>query len=133
METKQKTSTTKDKEMQTLKELWNATCLSAGIPAISTDTAARIMAVTYTHGNNEAFVFNPNFVADLDYICKRFHIHGAGTPNLHFAELLRKYVSELETFEKAHEGSQGGALFKPHVPQWAVELFKDRYNIKLIN
>lgn len=111
METKQKTSTTKDKEMQKLKELW---------------------AVTYTHGNNEAFVFNPNFVAD---ICKRFHIHGAGTPNLHFAEVLRKYVSELETFEKAHEGegSQGGALFKPHVPQWAVDLCKDRYNIKLIN
>lgn len=121
--------------MQTLKELWNATCLSAGIPAISTDTAARIMAVTYAHGNNEAFVLNPNFVADLDYICKRFHIHGAGTPNADFAELLRKYVSELETFEEAHEGegSQGGALFKPHVPQWAVDLFKDRYNIKLIN
>ncbi len=121
--------------MQTLKELWNATCLSAGIPAISIDTAARIMAVTYAHGNNEAFVFNPNFVADLDYICKRFHVHGAGTPDADFAELLRKYVSELENFEKAHEGegSQGGALFKPHVPQWAVDLFKDRYNIKLIN
>lgn len=121
--------------MQTLKELWNATCLSAGIPAISTDTAARIMAVTYFHGNNEAFVFNPNFVADLGYLCKRFHIHGAGTPDADFAELLRKYVGELEHYEKSHEGegSEGGALFKPHVPQWAIELFKDRYGIKLIN
>ena len=121
--------------MKILKELWNATCLSADIPAISTDTAARIKAVVYVHGNNEAFVFNRNCFADIDYICKRFHIHGAGTPDAYFAELLRKYVSELENFEKAHEGeeSQGGALFKPHVPQWAVDLFKDRYNIKLIN
>lgn len=90
---------------------WLGAFAAIGTPAIGRDTAARILAVTYVHGNNEALVYNPNFVADLDYICKRFHIHGAGTPDADFAELLRKYVGELEHYEKSHEGegSDGGA------------------------
>lgn len=119
-----------------LKELWNEACLSAGIPAISTDTCARIFAVIYVHGNNEAFVFNKSFLADVEYIKNRFHIHGSESPNTSFSILLKKYVGELEAYIEAHKDekpSDGGVLFKSHVPKWAVDLFKNRYGIKIIN
>lgn len=44
--------------METLRDLWNKTCMSANIPAISMDTCARILAVVYVHGNNESLVYN---------------------------------------------------------------------------
>lgn len=58
--------------METLKDMWDEACLSTGIPAISIDTSARILAVVYVHGNNEAFVCNKTFLADVRYIQKRF-------------------------------------------------------------
>ena len=52
------------------RTMWNEACLSAGLKSISTDSAARIMAVVYVHGNNEAFCPNQKFLADVDYIRK---------------------------------------------------------------
>lgn len=40
---------------------WNEACLQADIPAISTDTAARLMAVLHEYGNNEGFTYNQRF------------------------------------------------------------------------
>ena len=53
-------------EVKDFRKLWNDACLSAGLKSISTDNAARIMAVVYVHGNNEAFCFKHKFLADLD-------------------------------------------------------------------
>lgn len=119
--------------MENLRELWNKTCLNAGIPAISTDTAARIMAVVYVHGNNESFTFNQNFIADMDYIQKRFGIYGAGVPDSEFAILLGEYVKELEDYieKNKHLADERGVVFYDAKPQWAIDLFMKNYNIKL--
>lgn len=125
--------------METLKDLWNNACLAADIPAISIDTCARILAVVYVHGNNESFVCNHSFISDVKYIQTRFGISGGETPNADFSVVLRQYIKELEDYELEHKDdeikskSKNEAVFKSHIPQWAVNLFQERYNIKLIN
>lgn len=92
--------------------------LTVGLPIISTDTAARIMAITYIYGGgNEMLVLSPKFQCDCKYIQKRFGIQGGEIPGAEFASVLKGYVKELE-------GSK-------ECPQWVHDLMKKRYNIKL--
>lgn len=121
--------------METLKDLWNKTCISANIPAISMDTCARILAVVYVHGNNESFVCNKSFLSDLQYVKERFRLKGGEIPDADFCELVKKYVAKLESYIEDHksDNSDNSAIFKSHIPNWAIELFSDRYKIKLIN
>ena len=92
--------------------------LTVGLPIISTDTAARLMAITYVYGGgNEALVLSPKFQCDCKYIQKRFGIQGGEIPDADFASTLRSYVKELENSKVC--------------PQWVHDLMKRRYNIKL--
>lgn len=118
-----------------LRDLWNKTCISADIPAISMDTCARILAVVYVHGNNEAFVYNKSFLSDIKYIQSRFGIYGSSIPNSDFADKVKKYVQDLENYIETHKNTMHSdvSIFKSHIPNWAVKLFDERYNIKLIN
>lgn len=117
---------------QNIKQMFNEALYAVDIPAISMDTSARIYAVLYVHGNREELVLNNNFVADIKYIQKRFHISGGETPDADFVCALRKYIKNLEDYEREHQNDVvKGFLFHPKIPSWAVELFKDRYNIKL--
>ena len=113
---------------------WLESCRQCGIPAISTDTAARLMSVLLENGNNEAMTHDNKFLADVEYIQKRFHIEGGETPDKEFQILLKKYVKELKDFYEANKHlrfSKEKGL-KAVVPEWAVKLFKDRYNMSLI-
>lgn len=103
-----------------LRQQWNEACLSLGIPALTTATSAKIMAILLHYGNNEAMVLSPHFRADCDYIQRRYHIQGGEIPDEEFATELRKYNSELERF---------GTFSKP--PQWEVDLMKNMYNITI--
>ena len=48
-----------------LQRDWLEACEQVGIPAITTDTSARIMAVIYVHGGGEEeMVLNQKFVKD---------------------------------------------------------------------
>ena len=92
--------------------------LAVGMPIISTDTAARLMAITYVYGGgNETLVLSPKFQCDCKYIQKRFGIQGGEIPDADFASTLRSYVKELENSKVC--------------PQWVHDLMKRRYNIKL--
>ena len=92
--------------------------LTVGLPIISTDTAARLMAITYVYGGgNEALVLSPKFQCDRKYIQERFGIQGGEIPDADFASTLRSYVKELENSKVC--------------PQWVHDLMKRRYNIKL--
>ena len=105
------------------------------VNAISTDTSARILAVTYVHGNNEALVHNKKYVLEINHIKKRFGIEGCGTPSPEIVDLIKEYVRELEQYANDHDNDndKGEAIFKTHAPEWAHKLFQDRYCIKLIN
>lgn len=92
--------------------------LTVGLPIISTDTAARLMAITYVYGGgNETLVLSPKFQCDRKYIQKRFGIQGGEIPDAEFASTLRSYVKELENSKVC--------------PQWVRDLMNRRYNIKL--
>lgn len=96
---------------------WLHDCMTVGIPAISLDTSARILAVVCVLGNNENMVMSSKCRADLEYIQKRFGIDGGEVPDKEIIAPLKEYISELE---KADE-----------VPLWAEKIFKERYGIKL--
>ena len=92
--------------------------LTVGLPIISTDTAARLMAITYVYGGgNETLILSPKFQCDCKYIQKRFGIQGGEIPDADFSSTLRSYVKELENSKDC--------------PQWVSDLMKRRYNIKL--
>ena len=92
--------------------------LTVGLPIISTDTAARLMAITYVYGGgNEALVLSPKFQCDRKYIQKKFGIQGSEVPDAKFATFLQTYVKELENSKEC--------------PQWVNDLMNKRYNIKL--
>ena len=93
--------------------------LSAGLPMISTDTAARILAGVYVFNHEQ--MTRGKFAVDCMYIAKRFHIEGGGTPDRDFSALVRRYASEAEDYGQMHRAPI----------QWAQDLCMDRYGFKL--
>lgn len=118
--------------METYKK-WLESCLLCGIPAISTDTSARLMAVLYEYGNNEGFTYNQKFLADKEYIQERFGLKEMRTPEPKFHVLLKEYIKELQDYQETHKGEEVGAKgYKPLAPDWAPNLLKERYNMSFI-
>lgn len=105
---------------ENLRRQWNESCLQMGIESISVQKAAKIMAVLMELGNNEAMVMNQHFVADCEYIQKRFHLQGGEVPDATFAMYLKEYVEDLREADR-----------KEFIPQWAEKLFMEDYEIKL--
>lgn len=111
---------------------WLKTCYKAGIPAFSTDTAARLMAILYEYGNNENLTHSPKFLADKDYIQDCFGLREMGTPELKFHSLLKSYVKELQQYYLSHKSKDTMQPLEELVPEWAPRLLNDRYGIKFI-
>lgn len=114
---------------------WLGAFAAIGTPVIGRDTAARILSVTYVHGNNEALVYNDKYLRDIYHIQQMYHVEGGESPDGELVELIKHYVKELEQYRDEHDNdlSESGAVFKNKAPEWAHELFKERYGIKLIN
>ena len=105
-----------------LQKQWLDACISIGIPAVTTDTAARVFAILLVHGGeNEDFTQNVKFTNEAKYIQGRFCINGGETPDAGFVERLQGYVKELEKCQICNQP----------VPEWAVKLMKERYGIKI--
>ena len=96
---------------------WLDSFRQVGIPAISTDTSARVLATVHSLGNNEQMALCPQLRADLEYIQKVFGIDGGETPDSRIIGPLKRYIREIEESEDC--------------PKWAEKLFKDRYGIKI--
>lgn len=128
------TQTDRPKQDQSTYRRWLESCRQAGIPAITTDTAARLMAVIYEYGNNEGFVYNQRFLADKDYIQDRFGLKEMGTPEPLFAKLLKAYIKELQDYQEVHQRDSKDEkhLYRALAPDWVPQLLKDRYDIKFI-
>lgn len=144
-----------------LQQDWLNACLAADIPAVTRDTAARLLAVLYVHGGgHEEMVMNRKFTNELRYIQRRYGIEGGQRPDADVVSLVQHYVTELQQYEHRHCpcGSIRPGKEKPAkeaetvasggspastttdadgntvidtAPEWAVSLFLDRYGIKL--
>lgn len=109
-----------------LQRDWLEACEQMGIPAITTDTSARIMAIVYVHGGGEEeMVLNRKFTNDVQYIQRRFHIQGGEVPDGKFVGLLQGYVRELEDYMHQHLHDSTA------IPEWGHKLMRDRYGMKL--
>lgn len=96
---------------------WLESFRQLGLPAISTDTSARILAIVHSLGNNEQMVLCPQLRADLEYMQKVFGINGGETPKAEIIEPIKHYICEIENSDT--------------LPIWAGKLFKERYGIKI--
>lgn len=112
-----------------LQRDWLEACEQVGIPAITTDTSARIMAVMYVHGGGEEeMVLNQKFVNDVKYIQRRFHIQGGEVPDENFVRIMQQYVRQLE---QHLEECKRNNVSDTQIPEWAHKLMRDRYGMKL--
>ena len=107
--------------MSNLRKQWNDSCLAADIPSLSTETCAMIMAAIDATGENEQFVMNKKFQADVKYIQDRFHIHGGESPDVDFCKEFKqqrcKIIDSIRLFQE--------------YPKEIISLFKDYYKIEL--
>lgn len=92
------------------------------------------MAVLHEYGNNEGFTYNQRFLADKDYIQKRFGLHEMGVVEPKFHALLKGYIKELQDYQETHKHDERDDAhpLRSLAPDWAPELLKDRYNMKFI-
>lgn len=119
-------------EGNSFRSAWNEACLQAGLPAISLDTSARIMAVLHVEsGCTTAVTFSPKLCADLKYIQMRFGISGGKTPDAAFVKRFRHYVHEIEAHQKRSRGNAALSTEERAWPEWARSLYMDAYNVKL--
>lgn len=104
-----------------IRDDMNSAMLQLDIPAISIDTAAKIMAVLYLYGNNEDMVFNKKLLADIRYIQRRFLLCGGETPNPNFVRAINLNIAQAKAYEKEYHS----------IPDWAITLFHEWYHIEL--
>lgn len=107
--------------MSDLRRQWNESCLAAGIPSLSTETCALILAVIYVSDSDENIVMNQKLQADIDYIKKRFHIEGGEIPDRDFIRITKGFVMAIE----------GNFIEYGDYPQFVRDFFKEYYNIEL--
>ena len=119
-------------EGNSFRTAWNEACLQVGLPSISLDTSARIMAVLHVEsGCTTAVAHSPKLRADLEYIQKRFGISGGKTPDAAFVQTFRRYVREIEAHQKLNRGNTSLSKEEQAWPTWARCLYRDSYNVKL--
>lgn len=116
----------------TLRTAWNETCLRAGLPSISRDTSARIMAVLHVEsGCTTAVTHSPKLRADLKYIQQRFGFMGGSTPNAALVQPFIRYVHEIEMHQRLSAGRTDLTPAERAWPEWARSLYRENYNVEL--
>jgi hypothetical protein len=108
-----------------------STCAEVDIPVLSKDLCARLLAIVYVLGGSmEAFTFHPKLRADYRYAQRRMNIGGGLTPDKKDAELLRRYITELETYYESapRDTSSSSPLAVVH-PEWVQKLMSERYGL----
>ena len=116
----------------TLRAAWNETCLRAGLPSISRDTSARIMAVLHVEsGCTTAVTHSPKLRADLKYIQRRFGFMGGSTPNAALVQPFIRYVHEIEMHQRLSAGRTDLTPAERAWPEWARSLYRENYNVEL--
>ena len=111
---------------------WNATCLQAGIPSLSRDTCARILAVLHVEsGCTTAITLSPKLRADVRYIQERFGFLGGDTPDAAFVKLFNHYVREIDAYQRQAKRRPELSRAEQAWPEWARRLYWDSYNVKL--
>lgn len=118
--------------MSDIYSLWLESCRQADIPALSTDTCARLLAIIGVIGGSmEVFTHNKKLIADWKYAQKKLSVQGGETPDVEGARLIKNYYHELMDYYKSapKNESSDSPLAVIH-PQWVVAMMKERYGIE---
>lgn len=106
---------------------WADAFASIGLSHISTETAAKLLAILYVYGGSyEGFTHTPNLLTGILTAQRMFNIDGGESPSAEGILLIRQYSKELEDDLK---GRQPSLHQECHV-DWANELMIGRYGFK---
>ena len=106
---------------------WADAFASIGLSHISTETAAKLLAILYVYGGSyEGFTHTPNLLTDILTAQRMFKIDGGEAPSADGILLIQQYTKELEDDLK---GRQPSLTQECHV-DWANELMISRYGFK---
>lgn len=82
---------------------WLGSCRQAGIPAISSKTCAKILAIVYVYAGSMELIFNTKMKTEIEYAKRRANLSDGEMPNglikqdltiPQIAEKLPKYTYE---------------------------------------
>lgn len=104
-------------EIDNIHEQLTQSAIAAGLTIIGKELAAKILAVIYMY-DDERITYSDKMRSDVKYIQARYNIDGSGTPDADLVELIKQRVNELQKY-------------RTNIPDWATELFKQRYGIAL--
>lgn len=111
---------------------WLDSCREIGLPALSTDSCARLLAIVGVIGGSmEAFTHNEKLIAEWKYAQQKLNVLGGETPDEEGVLLIRKYYSELKNYYKnAPKNEESESPVAVIHPQWVVNFMKERYGIE---
>lgn len=113
---------------KSIMQEWCDLCTSAGLPYMSFETCCQLMAVLY-YAATEDFTLNKKVQRDAQYAQERLHIKGGETPLPEAVERIKELCQEIERSPRVDTDTQ--VFPKVQWPDWAVELAKKRYGLKL--
>jgi len=105
------------------------TCLAAGLPLLSLDKCAQLLAWVYVHGGgNSDVTMQPNLNRDIYYATQRFNFKSGERPDAEGVKLIQQYVRELHCgmgdLEWLRHRSES---IKTARPDWLIDI-EQRYH-----
>lgn len=105
---------------------WADAFASIGYSHISTDTAAKILAVLSVYGgHNEYFTHSTMLITDVKAAQRMFNLNGGEVPDAEGVSLIKHYIAELNADIERHTADQ-----RECGVEWATKLFREKYKFK---
>lgn len=99
------------------------TARAVGMQVVSDEDLIPLLAVVYFEDGNEQLTHHYKLAGDLEFAQEIFHLHGGERPYPWFVEKLKARIHEILAYKAQHQGEG--------YPDWARQLFKNRYGIEL--
>ncbi|MGM9861220.1 MAG: hypothetical protein ACI30W_01355 [Muribaculaceae bacterium] len=116
-----------------LYQQWADAFASIGLSHISTETAAKLLAILYVYGgSSEDFTHTPRLLTDIQTAQRMFNIEGGEEPSPEGVLLIQKYIKELNDDIVDHQEFKNGkpAGYSDCQVGWANDLMIGRYGFK---
>ena len=99
------------------------TARAVGMQVVNEEDLIQLLAIVYFEDGNEEMTHHYKFIGDIEFAQEIFHIHGGERPYPWFVEKLQARIDDIRVYKAQHQGEG--------YPNWAHQLLKNRYGIKL--
>ena len=107
-------------------------CRQAGIPAISSKTCAKILAIVYVYAGSMELIFNTKMKTEIEYAKRRANLSDGEMPNMEIVEPMKAYIRDIENYYETTAERGTFQIPKSH-PEWVCRFMEQRYGITKLN